>query len=541
MSEGSSNKDSDILFLAVFLFLFFFFLFKYVPAIVLYPWSVFMVAETSYIKFVLEYLPQMPFNNIIEALIFAITGFCLKLLVFTKNTAGFFSKKFKSKLVKKVIESKFLFYLYFAFFASTSVLVYFNSDTFYYDVAAINERVLHGSWSSLNYKNMFKVDFFLLPFNASIVVPALMYMASKFSLMPKNSKRHNIESLISNLSVYFGFNRYLITRNPIKDVTNIDPNLGHHGIAFKSNTYLKLTGVVSDVIDKSGEVHCSFIDSRKLYTVFSYQAGPVFTSFEELEERHKWLAVCFALIVMGRRDRADAINYKIGYYYNNREIPPVNGLSWLDDKIRKFKYSVNKDYGRTEINALVSAAIIDINKNKLVMDIAKQHGFVYSLICRLQKEAASKGKTPPNHYYWIYFEDRILGMVVCEQGKPGFSIEAYSPNTIAENEMVSKKPMRMPDISDVVKKLERYLIDEFPVFLYQDEATARIILEQESFKLRESGQLPKYGYWSLRYIKSPNEMPKNIIKENLKYPKNWSEEMKRHSQVANIPEAEKVQ
>lgn len=539
MSEGSSNKDTDILFLAIFLFLFFFFLFKYVPQIVLYPWSVFMVAETYYIKFILSYLPNLPFNNIAEAACFAFIGFVCKLLVFTKNTAEWLSSSVKISFFSKIVKSKNIFYLYFGFISSTTVLIYFNSDNFYFDVAAIHERLIGGSWSTLNYKNMFKVDFFLLPFNASLVVPALFYMANKFTVMPKHNTRHNLESLISNLSVYFGFNRYLITRNPIANVKDIDPNKGSHGISFKSNAYLKLTGVVCDVIDKSGEVHCSFIDSRKLYTVFSYQAGPVFTAFEDMEERHKWLAVCFALIVMGKRDKADEINYKIGYYYNNKEMPPVKGLTWLSDKQRKFKFFMNKDYGRVEINNLVNTAINEIKNNKTVMSIASQHGFVYSLICRLQKEAASKGKTPPNHYYWIYFEDRILGMVVCEQGKPGFSIEAYAPNTIAENEMVSGKPMRMPDISDVVKKLEKYLIEEFPVFLYQDEATARIILEQESFKLGDSVQLPEFGYWSLRYIKMMNDMPKFVLKSKLKYPQNWSEEMKRHAQVANIPELEK--
>jgi hypothetical protein len=539
MSDGSSNKDTDILVLAVFLFLFFVLLLKYVPQIVTYPWAVFVYLETYYIKTMLNIVPQMPWNNITECIVFIMLGLALKVLLFNSNFAKFLGKKTNLKLLsnKKFLNN--LFYMYFAFFSSTSVLIYFNSDNFYYDISSINDRLSSGNWKDLKYSNVFKVDFFLLPFNAVLVIPCLLYMASKFTIMPKSKTRHNLESLIRNLSGYFGFNRYLITYNPIANSKEINPSIGYHGVSFKSNAYLKENGVICDVIDRSGEVHCSFLDNRKLYTVFSYQAGPAFTSFEEMEEKHKWVAVCFALIVMGNREQAEQLNYKIGFYYNKKEKPPEKDQTWLDEKVRNLKFAFNKDYGRTEINRIVNEAIKKIKANKNLMTIASQHGFVYSLICRLQKEAASKGKTPPNHYYWIFFEDRILGMVICEQGKPGFSIEAYAPNSIAENEMVSKKPMRMPDISDVVKKLENYLIDEFAVYLYRDEATARIILEQESFKLQTTGALPKYGYWSLRYIKAPNEIPTFVKDEKLKYPTNWSEEMKRHAVIAHIPEAGK--
>lgn len=537
MSDSSTGKDTDIALVILFLFIFLIVFFKYVPQVVTYPWAAFMYVETYYIKSALEYLPKTPFHNAIDAAVFVMFGVLLKSFIFTEQLAKKIIKAIDIKPVKEVLEGNILFHLYFVLVSTTAVLVFNNTDGFYYDVAAVWERLHYSSWKSLTYTNVAKVDYYFIMFNAAIVVPANLYMASKFVVNPKNKIRHDLDSLIRNLSTYFGFNRYLIARNPLIGKSIIDLQTSHHAITYKSNAYLTETGVLSSVQDKTGELQCTFIDSRKLFQVLSYQMGPVFTTFENMEEKHRWLAVCFALIVAGKRDRAESINYKIGYYYNNKELPPEN-LSKIKSAIRKFKYSISKNIVADEINELVNKAIAELKAHKEVSAICAQHGFVYTLIARLQYESGRKGKTPPNHYYWIYFEDRILGMVVCDQGKPGYSMECYAPKCVADNERISKKPMRMPDVGGVIKKLEQFLISEFPVYMYQPETTAKIISEQESFKLVESGALPEFGYWTLRHIKSLNEMPDFAKKGKLKYPVNWSEEMKRYAVVADIPDLE---
>jgi hypothetical protein len=359
----------------------------------------------------------------------------------------------------------------------------FVSRVDYHGVLSVAyERILSGSWSTINTEMMSVVDNILVNEYSGYAYSLLLivFFVIKFT-REEYRKSLNFDELLEQLSRHFRFARCMIHLDPTKGVKALDMTQGPFRLKEEVVPFLKKHNAIGSfqmtpVSEESFYLKKNVSDETLLKTL-----GRKFEGIDNLNYYERWLFAVFCVYIKSKK-YGDALC---------REGDLILG---------DISYYINGEGNLRRANALTNKIIKQYMKDDQIQKVCKSHYYISGVLKSLFRLAKSRGVHPSFHFQWLYTIDRTLMLVLDETGMPDergsvlevaspeSGIECYYPRLHWTNEMIAKTKLYEPTCSYIITTfLEDYLVRVYN-FVPEVEALAIIAMQAEKAKKREEAQ-----------------------------------------------------